>query len=75
MALNYIEQLLILLSTVTVCVSISAFQLYYDSKLYGISENVDDVLKILENDSIPQFKCFSDNQMKSNKEKCNLSVS
>ena len=34
-----------------------------------------DVIKMLENDSIRPFKWFSDNQMKANKYKCHLNVS
>ena len=34
-----------------------------------------DVIKMLENDSIRPFKWFSDNQMKANKYKCDFNVS
>ena len=46
-----------------------------DNAPYIVSDNVDDVIEILENDSIRLFKLLSDNQIKSNKDKCHLIVS
>ena len=46
-----------------------------DNTPYLASDNIDDVIKTLENDSIRLFKWFSDNQMKANKDKCRLIVS
>ena len=42
---------------------------------YAKADNIDEVITILENDSIQLFKWFSDNQMKANKDKCNLVIS
>ena len=39
------------------------------------ANNIDEVITILENDSIQLFKCVSDNQMKANKNKCHLVIS
>ena len=39
------------------------------------SDSIEDVIRILENDSIKLFKWFSDNIMKANKDKCHLIVS
>ena len=39
------------------------------------ANNIDEVITILENDSIQLFKCVSDNQMKVNKNKCHLVIS
>ena len=44
------------------------------STLYVASDNVDDVIKILKNDSIRLFKWFSDNQMKASKDECHIIV-
>ena len=38
-------------------------------------ENLDEVIKSLEKDSIKLFQWFSDNQMKANHDKCHLVVS
>ena len=42
--------------------------------IHYTSDNVDDVIKILENDDIRLFKWFSDNKMKANKDECHLFV-
>ena len=42
---------------------------------YVEDNNIDEVITILENDSIQLFKWFSDNQMKTNKDKCHLIIS
>ena len=43
------------------------FASYADDNTTGVaSDNVDDVTKILKNDSTGVFKWFSDNQMKAN---------
>ena len=42
---------------------------------YVEGNNIDEVINMLENDSIQLFKWFSDNQMKANKDKCHLIVS
>ena len=34
--------------------------------------NIDEVITILENDSVQLFKWFSDNHLKANKDKCHL---
>ena len=39
------------------------------------AENLDEVIKSLEKDSIKLFQWFSDNQMKANHDKCHLLVS
>ena len=39
------------------------------------ANNIDEVITILENDSIQLFKCVSGNQMKANKNKCHLVIS
>ena len=39
------------------------------------ANNVDEVITILENNSIQLFKWFSDNKMKANKDKCHLLIS
>ena len=41
---------------------------------YVEANNIDEVIRILENDSIQLFKWFSDNQMKANKDKCHLVI-
>ena len=41
---------------------------------YVSSDSIEDVIRILENDSIKLFKWFSDNMMKANKDKCHLIV-
>ena len=45
-----------------------------DNTPYVTSNKVNDVIKILENDDIRLFKWFSDNQMKTNKDKYQLIV-
>ena len=45
-----------------------------DNTPYVEANNIDEVITILENDSI-QFEWFSDNQMKANKDKCHLVIS
>ena len=42
---------------------------------YISSDSIEDIIRILENDSIKLFKWFSDNMMKANKDKCHLIVS
>ena len=42
---------------------------------YAEADNIDEVITILENDSIQLFVWFSDNQMKANKDKCHLVIS
>ena len=39
------------------------------------ANNIDEVITILENDSIQLFKWFSDNQMKASKDKCHFVIS
>ena len=39
------------------------------------ANNIDEVITILENDSIQLFKWFSDNQVKAKKDKCHLVIS
>ena len=46
-----------------------------DNTPYVSSDSIEDVIRILENDSIKLFKWFSDNMMKANKDKCHLIVS
>ena len=46
-----------------------------DNTLYVTAENLDEVIKSLEEDSIKFFQWFSDNQMKANHDKCHLLVS
>ena len=46
-----------------------------DNTPYVSSGSIEDVIRILENDSIKLFKWFSDNIMKANKNKCHLVVS
>ena len=46
-----------------------------DNTPYVSSDNIEDVIRILENDSLKLFKWFSDNMMKVNKDKCRLAVS
>ena len=47
----------------------------YGNTPYVEANNIDEVVTILENDSIQLFKWFSDNQMKANKDKCHLVIS
>ena len=44
----------------------------HDNTRYVEAKNIDEVITILENDSIQLLKWFSDNQMKDNKDKCHL---
>ena len=46
-----------------------------DNTPYVTAENIDEVIKSLEKDSIKLFQWFSDNQMKANYNKCHLLVS
>ena len=46
-----------------------------NSTPYIASNNIGDVIRILENDSIRLFKSFSDNQVKVNQDKYHLIVS
>ena len=46
-----------------------------DNTPYVTAENLDEVIKSLEKDSIKLFQWFSDNQMKANYDKCHLLVS
>ena len=46
-----------------------------DNTIYNSSENIDDVILSLQESSEQLFKWFSDNQMKSNSDKCHLIVS
>ena len=46
-----------------------------DNTPYITAENLDEVIKSLEKDSIKLFQWFSDNQMKTNHNKCHLLVS
>ena len=39
---------------------------------YVEGSNIDEVITILENDSVQLFKWFSDNHLKANKDKCHL---
>ena len=57
-------------------VSQTDFAAYADDNTpYVEGNNIDEVINMLENDSIQLFKWFSDNQMKANKDKCHLIVS
>ena len=52
------------------------FASYADNNTpYVSSDSIEDVIRILENDSIKLFKWFSDKIMKANKDKCHLIVS
>ena len=42
---------------------------------YVSSDSIEDVTRILENDSFNLFRWFSDNMMKANKDKCHFIVS
>ena len=46
-----------------------------DNTPYVTAENLDEVIKSLEKDSIKLFQWFSDNEMKANHDKCHLLVS
>ena len=46
-----------------------------DSTRYVSYDSIEDVIRILENDSIKLFKWFSDSMMKANKDTCHLIVS
>ena len=43
-----------------------------DNTPYTSGQNIDNVIRALENDSIRLCRWFSDNQMKANKDKCHL---
>ena len=43
-----------------------------DNTPYTSCQNIDNVIRTLENDSVRLFKWFSNNQMKANKDKCHL---
>ena len=49
--------------------------LYCLLSIYVTAENLDEVIKSLEEDSIKLFQLFSDNQMKANHDKCHILVS
>ena len=52
------------------------FASYADGNtLYVSSDSIEDVTRILENDSFNLFRWFSDNMMKANKDKCHFIVS
>ena len=52
------------------------FASYADGNtLYVSSDSIEDVTRILENDSFNLFRWFSDNMMKENKDKCHFIVS
>ena len=46
-----------------------------DNTPYVEANNIEEVIAVLENDSIQLFKWFSDNQMKANKDKSHLVIS
>ena len=46
-----------------------------DNTPYTSGQNIDNVIRTLENDSVRLFKWFSNNQMKANKDKCHLLLS
>ena len=46
-----------------------------DNTPYALGDNIDDIIKSLEDDSINLFKWFLDNQMKANSDKCHLITS
>ena len=46
-----------------------------DNTPYVLGDSIDHVIKSLEDDSINLFKCFLDNQMKANSDKCHLITS
>ena len=52
------------------------FSSYADySTHYFLRDSIDDVIKLLEDDSMNLFKWFLDNQMKANSDKCHLITS
>ena len=52
------------------------FASYADNNTpYTSGQNIDNVIRTLENDSVRLFKWFSNNQMKANKDKCHLLLS
>ena len=54
----------------------TGFASYADGNTpYVEVNNIDEVITILENDSIQLFKWFCDNQMRANKDKCHLVIS
>ena len=46
-----------------------------DNTSYTSDQNIDNVIRTLENDSVRLFKWFSNNQTKANKDKCHLLLS
>ena len=49
------------------------FASYADNNTpYTSGQNIDNVIRTLENDSVRLFKWFSNNQMKANMDKCHL---
>ena len=46
-----------------------------DNTPYNSGQNIDNVIRTLENDSVRLLKWFSNNQMKANKDKCHLLLS
>ena len=46
-----------------------------DNAPYALGDNIDDIIKSLEDDSINLFKWFLDNQIKANSDKCHLITS
>ena len=46
-----------------------------DNTVHVLSDIIEDIIRILENNFIKLFKWFSDNMMKVNKDKCDLIVS
>ena len=54
----------------------SAFAIYSgDNTPYTSGQNIDNLIRTLENDSVRLLKWFSNNQMKANKDKCHLLLS
>ena len=54
----------------------SEFAIYSgDNTPYTSGQNIDNVIRTLENDSVRLLKWFSSNQMKANKDKCHLLLS
>ena len=54
----------------------TSFASYVDDNMpYVTSENLDSIIKSLEEDSIKLFQWFSDNQMRTNHDKSHLLVS
>ena len=47
----------------------------YHNTPFISGKNIDDVIRTLENDFVRLFKWFSNNQIKTNKDKCHLPLS